>query len=142
MLASYFMRIAFLATVFSLLISGCSGVPELTEYKYQPIFKFSQVKSYGLYGRNDEFNDWQALSDGVRNGIELAIEQSMDSQGFTLETAEQADVIVTYYLLHKGRKNSGRAMKQYNHGVNYCSYCLTNTKTGTRAERLEIKPGA
>ncbi|WP_448551026.1 DUF4136 domain-containing protein [Thalassotalea montiporae] len=121
-----------------LLLTACSSQPKIAIVKYQPIFDFSQVQSYGLYQRNDEFNDWQLISDSLRNGIELAIEQAMDSQGFAFKDSSEADVILTYYVVRR----SARSFKTYNRGVNYCSYCLTNSKTGTRAERLDIKAGS
>ena len=121
-----------------LLLTACSSQPKVAIVKYQPIFDFSQVKSYGLYQRDDEFSDWQLVSDAMRNGIELAIERAMDNNGLTLKDSAQADVIVTYYVVRQSR----RSFKTYNLGVNYCSYCLTNSKTGTRAARLDIAPGS
>lgn len=121
-----------------LMLTACSSQPKDAVVKYQPIFDFSQVQSYGLYQRHEEFNDWQLISDNMRNGIELAIEQAMDKQGFLLKDSRQADVIVTYYIVRR----THRSFKAYNRGVNYCSYCLTHSKTGNRAERLAIAPGS
>ena len=123
--------IAFIA-----LITGCSS-PKQAAVKYQPIFDFGNLESYGLYGREDEFNDWQPLSHAMRNSIELAIEQAMEAQSFSFKPADSADVVITYYIV----KQNQRTFKAYNQGVNYCSYCLTNVKSGTKEERLRIVPG-
>ncbi|MFD2165296.1 DUF4136 domain-containing protein [Thalassotalea euphylliae] len=121
----------------TLLIVGCSS-PKQADVKYQPIFDFGNLESYGLYGREDEFNDWQPLSHAIRNSIELAIEQEMEAQQFSFKPADSADVVITYYIV----KQNQRTFRAYNQGVNYCSYCLTNTKSGKKEERLRIVPGS
>ncbi|WP_448211774.1 DUF4136 domain-containing protein [Colwellia sp. MEBiC06753] len=117
-------------------LSAC-GSTRTAEVKYQPLFDYSTIESYGLYSRSDKFAEWQLLSDGVRNGIELAIEQAMDSKGLQFKQASEADIVVTYYMV--GRDN--RSFRTYNLGVNYCSYCLVNLDTGSREDKMRIAPG-
>jgi len=120
-----------------LLLTGCSSSTTVIA-KYQPVVKFNELQSYGLYHREDKFNDWQALSDATRNGVELAIEQAMDKLGFELKGAEQADVVVTYYLI----KQDSRSLVAYNQGVNYCSYCLKHSKSNSRKDKLSYATGS
>ena len=119
-----------------LLLCSCSA-PKVAKVKYQEIFDFSTIQKYSLYKRDDEFNEWQLISDATRNDIEFAIENALDSQGFVYSSLEDSDVVITYHIV------SGRAsgLKKYNHGVNYCSYCLVNATTGLRADKLTIGPG-
>lgn len=131
------MRNSLVVLLLTILLCSCSST-KTAAIKYQPIFDFSALKSYGLYQREHKFSDWQPLSDGMRNSIELAIEKSMDSQGYLLKDSSQADVVVTYYLV----KQNNHTFIQYNNGVNYCSYCLMHSEKGSRKERLMIYPGS
>lgn len=119
------------------LLLGCS-VSKAPEVKYQPLYDFSQITSYSLYPREDEFNDWQPLIDSTRNSIEHAIENVLDTQQLSLKPVEEADVAITYYWV---KHNAGN-LRSYNAGVNYCSYCLTHAKSDTKQRRLAIVPNS
>ena len=119
----------------SVLLVSCTARPLSVQAKYQPLFDFNNVQSYSLYNRDQPFNEFQSLSDAVRNDIELAIERAMEQQGYQFKTQQKADVILTYYWL----KQDVRAFKIYNNGVYFCAYCLNHAKSDTKADRLNIK---
>ena len=118
------------------LLVGCSA-PKVAKVKYQEIFDFSTIQKYSLYKRDDEFNEWQLISDAIRNDIEFAIENALDQQGYKYSSLEDSDVVITYHLV----SGMPAGLKKYNNGVNYCSYCLVNATTGSRADKLSIGPG-
>ena len=126
----------FIVIAITTLLVGCTAGPASVQAKYQPLFSFADVASYGLYNRNEAFNDYQSLSDAFRNDIELAIERTMDEKGYQFKDQEQADVILTYYWL----KQDMREFKAYNHGINFCSYCLNHSGSNSKADRLKIRP--
>ncbi len=128
------LRLLFIILLVS--ISACSGSKK-AGVKYQDIYDFSNIKQYSLYQRDHEFNDWQSLSHAQRNDIELAIERSLDQQGYQYTQPEQADVIIAYYMVG-GELGS---LKRYNDSVRYCSYCLVHHGSGERIDRLVILPG-
>lgn len=106
-------------TLFLLLLSACSVMKE-AGVVYQTGFNFSQVTSYSMYERNSDFVAFQSINDITRNGIEIAIEKSMEKQGLSYSELDKADVIVSYHLIGE-RLND---ISQYNKSVLYCSYCL------------------
>jgi len=107
--------------ILSLLLNACSindaGVV------YHDSFDFSAVRSYSLYDRNSAFSDTQSLLDSRRNAIEIAIERMMTKKKFSYHKPEQADVIVTYYLLNDSRND----YSNYNEVVRFCQHCLRAT---------------
>ncbi len=111
-----------LALLYSLifLLSACAS-PEANT-SFQAKFNFAELKSYSLYERNSDFAELQNLSDSMRNGIELVIEQNFDSKGYDYQNVEQADIVVGYYLVSRSK----RELAEYNQGVKYCFYCLTS----------------
>ncbi len=115
---------------------SCSS-SKTAQIKYQDFFDFTQITTYSLYKRDHVFNEWQSISDVLRNDIELAIENTLDSTGFKYTNVEHADVILTYYLADQ----NPRSLKAYNNGVNYCSYCLISADSGVRSDRLNIQSG-
>lgn len=127
-------KIIFLSC-FIFLISGCVS-HQANRVSFSPLFDFSTVSSYSTYERSSSFSDWQAISDSMRNSIEIAIEKSMDYMGFHYQSPKNADVIVTYYLVGK----NGKSLKRYNRGVNYCAYCLTS-QHAVKADKYLMTPG-
>lgn len=126
-----------LSPLILLLLTGCSSI-KVADSKFQPIFNFSAIKSYSLFDRNEEFSEWQALSDANRNSIELAIEQEMEVSGMDFIPAEQADIVITYFFV-SGKRN---ILQRYNDKVKYCSYCLTNSASGKKKDKLNVPPGS
>lgn len=121
----------------SILLSGCT-LPRPAYSKYQTNFNFSKVSSYAFYKRNSDFSDFQNISDVTRNGIELAIEQVLDKNGFIYRFEKDADIIVTYHLVNK----SSKELTSYNKGVKYCSYCLRGGEVQKGKEQWRIIPGS
>lgn len=115
-----------LATIFTLfLLTACSSYN--AGVVFHDSFDFSAVKSYSLYGRNSAFTETQALLDSHRNAIEIAIERSMAKNKFSYAELEQADLIVTYYVLN-GKRND---FSKYNKQVQFCQHCLRATAWNT-----------
>lgn len=100
-------------------LGGCSSGQRVGVF-YQPNYNFSQVKSYSLYLRNSTFTEIQSLSDSTRNGVEIAVEKSMDSNGFQYSELVQTDIIVSYHL----RDAKQDEFSNYNRMVRYCQSCL------------------
>ena len=119
------------------LLTACS-TPKVAKIKYQEIYDFNQVKSYSLYPRDHGFNDWQPINDALRNDIVLAIEKSLDGQGYQYANSGESDIVITYFLVG----NSAKSYKRYNNGVNYCSYCLVYGSSGSRADSLNVTAGS
>ena len=99
-------------------ISACSS--NSNPVVYYESFDFSQVKNYSFYSNDSSFFNSQSLDYAQRNRIELAIEKSLNTQGFTYSELNQADIIITYHLIDKKYKD----YKTYNKIVRFCTHCL------------------
>ncbi|WNC71667.1 DUF4136 domain-containing protein [Thalassotalea psychrophila] len=102
-----------------LFITGCSTS---TETSFNDEFDFTVVKTYSLFPRESKFTELQEMSDFQRNRIELAVEKQMELQNFSYTQFEQADVIISYFLVG----NSLSELKKYNKGVKACLGCSQN----------------
>lgn len=131
---SRFVNLLFLL-LFSLGLAGCSA-QKAASVKYQHNFDFSDIQKYSLYQRDHEFNEWQSISDAIRNDIEFAIENALDKQGYVFSSVEESDVVITYHLVSQKIN-----LKRYNNGVNYCAYCLVHGESGLRSQRLDNQAG-
>lgn len=100
-------------------IAGCSSSAETS---FNEEFDFSSVKTYSLFPRESKFTELQEMSDFQRNRIELAVEKQMELQHFSYTQFEQADVIISYFLVG----NSLSELKKYNKGVKACLGCSQN----------------
>ncbi|PKI17727.1 DUF4136 domain-containing protein [Colwellia sp. 12G3] len=87
---------------------------------YHSSFDFSQVKKYSFYQSDSTFFDSQSLSHSQRNRIEIAIEKSLNAQDFVYSDLENADIIITYHLVKRNKKN----YQDYNKAVLFCPHCL------------------
>ncbi len=130
------LKILALAVLF-ILLNACSSI-QYVGVVYHESFDFSQVKSYSLYNRNSPFTDSQSLIDIRRNAIEIAIERSMSNQKFNYVEPEQADVIVTYYLLNDMPKEYAK----YNNVVRFCVQCLRANTWQTTNQYSNISKGS
>lgn len=108
-------------------INGCSTTPETS---FNDEFDFSSVKTYSLFPRESKFTELQEMSDFQRNRIELAVEQQMEQQHFSYSQFEQADVIISYFLVG----NSLRELQKYNKGVKACLGCSKNEQAALNKE--------
>jgi len=122
--------------LFLILLTACSAIKR-AGVVYQTRFDFSQVASYSMYERNSVQIDFQYINDITRNGIEIAIEKSMDKQGFLFKEIDAADVIVSYHLIGK----KGLELSQYNKSVLYCSYCLKASNWQSEQKNWNLAPG-
>ncbi len=121
---------------FIITLSACSTISATTSFRDG--FDFSSVESYSTYGRNSAFGDVQNLSDSTRNTIELAIEQSFDSNGFSYKVRQKADIVIAYHLLNR----RSLELDKYNREVKYCGYCL-RAGEATHAElENKLRPGS
>ena len=102
-----------------IVLSACSSHKK-AGVVFQTRFDFSQVKNYSIHERNSDFVVLQSINDVTRNGIEIAIEKSMEKQGFSYSNLSKADVIVSYHLISEQRAS----LSKYNKSVLYCSFCL------------------
>jgi hypothetical protein len=129
------MRIFFI--FFTLLLSACSSQNDAGA-AYQTRFDFSQVKTYSLYERNSESREFQSINNIIRNGIEIAIERSMDRQGFLYSELDEADLIVSYHLVGRRAKD----YTHYNRAVLYCEHCLRANTWQTEQKNWTISAGS
>ena len=130
------MKILFLV-ILSWLMLSCSLSPDASAI-YQNTYDFSQVKRYGIYDRNANFNDSNNMTDTMRNTIELAIEHAADKKGFIYSEIEQADLVITYYIIDK----SNASLSAYNQQVLYCDYCLRARNWQLEQKNWTLKPGS
>ncbi len=65
---------------------------------HQADVDFNQLTTYALFDRDSVFSDQQIINNNLRNGIELAIENSFEKHGFSYQDINSADVIVAYAL--------------------------------------------
>ena len=100
---------------------------------YHADFNFSSVSSYSIYERNSDFTDNQNLSDTRRNSIEIAIEKNMAKQSMQYRAPEEADVIVTYHVVHMASD-----YKRYNKSVLFCQQCLQANNWHRGSDKLKI----
>lgn len=107
-----------LLCLFLLNLTGCSS--KKNPVIYHSSFNFPQVKTYSFYQSDSTFFDSQSLSHSQRNRIEIAIENSLNEQGFVYTDIENADVIVTYHIVKRNHKD----YQAYNKAVLFCSHCL------------------
>ncbi|MGL1957014.1 MAG: DUF4136 domain-containing protein [Colwellia sp.] len=105
------------------IISSCSS-NQRASVIYHNRFDFSQVQSYSTYERNSPFNDEQHISDVRRNGIELAIDKTMASQGFEYSEFAHADIILSYHIMDLDPRSYSRSYSRYNKSVLFCESCL------------------
>ncbi|WP_114324820.1 DUF4136 domain-containing protein [Candidatus Colwellia aromaticivorans] len=124
-------------TLLCVLLNACSSNHKVGVV-YHDRFDFSQVKSYSLYNRNSPFTDSQSLIDTRRNAIELAIERNMSINKFNYAELEQADVIVTYYLLN----GNSTEYAKYNDVVRFCVQCLRANAWQTTNQYSNIAKGS
>lgn len=111
----------FTVSFFSLVmtLAGCSVDPE---FRYTKEYDFSAVKTYSLFPRESKFSSIQQISDFQRNRIELSIEEEMEGFYLTYKDYEDADVVVSYFIV----ENSLKELKAYNKGVAACLGCSNN----------------
>lgn len=83
-------------SVITFVLSGCSF--KSVSLHHQADVNFKQINTYAVFDRDSVFSDQQAINDNLRNGIELAIENSFDDYGFSYKALKDADVIVAYAL--------------------------------------------
>jgi len=118
-------------------LNACSSVKE-AGVVYQDNFDFSAVKTYSLYERNSVFSDNQSLLDTRRNVIEIAIERSMAEQNFNYAELDETDLIVTYHIVNRNRKD----YEKYNEIVRFCTLCLQSTSWQTKQQYSDIRQGS
>ncbi|NQY87048.1 MAG: DUF4136 domain-containing protein [Colwellia sp.] len=124
-------------TLLFTLLNACSSGHNVGVV-YHNSFDFSQVKNYSLYNRNSAFTDSQSLIDIRRNTIEIAIEGNMSNKKFNYAEPEQADVIVTYYLLN----DIAEEYEKYNAVVRFCVQCLRANTWQTTNQYSKITKGS
>ena len=126
----------FTLTLLLTLLTACSAMKQ-AGVVYQTGFDFGQVNSYSMYERNSDFVEFQSINDVTRNGIEIAIEKSMEKKGFSYTELDQADVIVSYHLINQTQAD----ISQYNKNVLYCSYCLRASNWQSEQKNWKLAPG-
>ncbi len=112
------------------MMSGCSSKAQTSANKD---FDFNGINSYSLFERDSDFTDWQHLSDFERNRIEIAIENTMDRHDFSYKSVDEADVVVSYFLV--GRNIA--ELNQYNKKVKACLGC---TKRELKLLNYNVRP--
>lgn len=98
--------------------SSCSSMNN--PVTYHSGFDFSQVEKYSFYTSDSRFFDSQSLSHSQRNRIEIAIEKSLNAQGFVYSDIDSTDIIVTYHFVKRDAKD----YQNYNKVVLFCPHCL------------------
>ena len=121
--------------LFVLNLSSCSSMNN--PVVYHTSFDFSQVKTYSFYQNSSKFFDSQSLSHAQRNRIEIAIEKSLNAQEFIYSDIDNADIIVTYYLV-KGKRQD---YKDYNKAVLFCPHCLKANTWQQENDEWSTYPG-
>ena len=119
-----------------LAINGCSSSISATA-KFNGNFDFNGISSYSTFDRNSDFSDFQNISDATRNGIELAIEQVLDDKGFDYQASKDADIIIAYHLINRGKE-----LKTYNQGVKFCGPCLRGGQAKRNKKAWQMLPGS
>ncbi len=113
-------------------LAGCANQPSA---KYNANYPFSEIVSYSLFPRSHAINDVQRLSDFQRNRIELAIEEAMEDLDFSYAEQENADVVVSYFVV----QSSLRELKAYNREVKACLVCTEKEqRTINKAVRTDM----
>jgi len=109
----------------AVLVSACSSIKNPVFYYDK--FDFSAVESYRFYDNNSPFVETLNIPYAQRSRIELAIEKELANQHLNYSEAGHVDIMVTYHLMKKSRKD----YRKYNKFVRFCTHCLkANTWTG------------
>lgn len=111
-----FLKKIFLFVFTVLLLPSCISPARFTANQE---FDFSRVKNYSMFSRNSDFTNFQHISDFNRNRIEIAIENAMEVKQYDYTDLDNADVVVSYYLVGKSLKS----LQQYNRKVKACLGC-------------------
>ena len=74
-----------------LMITGCSF--KSVDLRHQADVNFNELKTYSLFEQESAFTEQQNINDNLRNGIELAIENTFDHHGFSYANIDDADII-------------------------------------------------
>jgi hypothetical protein len=125
--------VVYLLSAFVLI--GCSSQPSATA-KFKSNFDFTTIESYSTYPRNSVFGESQNISYFIRNNIEIAIEQGLDSKGLIYQSNDKADVIIGYHLIH-----SFPDLHKYNQEVKYCDPCLHSGLAVQDKKAWQLVPG-
>lgn len=116
-----------------LLLNGCSSGP--THYVVSDAnVNFKNLSSFSLFARSSSFYNSQNISDASRNRIENAIEIGMEKQGLEYLSAEDADIIVSYFVVGRG------SLKRYNRAVRFCQHC--NQEQRELESMRQYEPGS
>ncbi|WP_371189557.1 DUF4136 domain-containing protein [Thalassotalea maritima] len=101
-------------------------------------YDFNRVSSYGLYPRDSDFTQLQSLPYYQRSRIEIAIENKMHDLAMNYQPVEQADVIITYFVV----QSDPSELWQYNKQVRACLGCTSKEQRqltkGLRSSTLII----
>lgn len=114
------------------LLAACSSQPPVPEIDYKPGYDFAAIKTYGFAPR-----ETMTGSSIASNRVELAIEAVMDKNGIELVPAEQADVLVRFFVGSHTKRQVNTYQNQ-NHRAYRCWRCGPATTTEVRVtERTE-----
>jgi len=116
-------------------LSACSS--NSNPVIYYNNFHFTEVKNYSFYTSGSTFFDSQSLNYAQRNRVELAIEKSLNAQEFTYSELKQADIIVTYHLVRKNKKD----YQAYNKAIRFCAHCLKANAWKKGNDDWQVYPG-
>lgn len=123
--------------ILSFYIVACASPRQVNAYS-RAGFDFTRVQTYSIYDRNSSFSDLQNLSDSTRNTIEFSIERALESSGFIYKNYQEADIIVTYYMIEANILD----LQNYNQEVQFCGYCLRVDKTQRKKLTKSYRPGS
>ncbi len=126
----------FLAVVTLTATTSCSSRAPASA-KYSKYYDFTAIESYSTFDRNSAFSEYQNIGDATRNSIELAIEQALDSLGYSYQQSDKADILISYHLIDKPKE-----LKKYNRGVSFCHPCLSLGDNSGSKRRWRMLPGS
>lgn len=81
------------------LLAACSSQPPQPEIDFDPDYDFAAIKTYGYAPRQT-----MSGSSIMSNRVEIAIENEMAGNGIVLVPAEQADVLVQFFVASQDKR--------------------------------------
>lgn len=115
--------IRFMFIIIVLMAAGCSSI-KFVDLHHQADINFNDLTTYSLFERSSAFTEQQNINHSLRNGIELAIENTFDEHNFRYKEADSADVMIAYAL------TGLPVLKPFNYTNSnlQCAYCLNEKK--------------
>jgi len=111
-----------LLMIYLALLAGCGEMQVRVTHKTNPNYDFSKINSYEIVkNKQDKFENLKVDEPWLNKTITTSINDILKSKGLT-ENPEQAQVIVSYYVVIEETADTVVVDNYYNHYYQYSTY--------------------